>query len=186
MEDIIMQQWKKLGIMLLMVGVFFAMSLVGLNTPFSLAGPRPNCWMTGGGSIFDEVDYGGQPRITHGFVLHCDPRNSDNLQINDHGTGWSFHLGALTGAICLDDPAITPNPPDATFDTFVGQGTGICRNVGGEDRFCTAVWTFTDGGEPGGCVRDTAIIEVRDNDNNLLISISDGNVDCGNHQAHSN
>ncbi|HEY4646821.1 MAG TPA: hypothetical protein VIH25_11135 [Steroidobacteraceae bacterium] len=154
-----------------------------LVAAYALAGGRSNCWMTGGGSIF-AVQYGGEQRITHGFVLHCDPRNSDNLQVNDHGTGWGFHLGDLTSAICIDDPAIDPNPPDASFDTFVGEGTGICRNVGGESRLCTAQWTFTDGGERGGCIRDTAIVNVEDDDGNLLISVS-GEVDCGNHQAHS-
>ena|SRR2546423_2890214 len=138
---------------------------------------KDNCWMTGGGSIFD-VDYGG--RVTHGFVLHCVPRNSDNLEIVDHASGQSFHLEQVTSAICQDDPAIDPNPPDATFDTFTGEGTGRCKQP---DRPCTATWTFTDGGEPGGCVRDTALIEVRDA-NGIVFSVS-GDVDCGNHQAHS-
>ena len=152
---------------------------------YALAGPggRSNCWMTGGGSIF-AVEYGGTQRITHGFVVHCSPRNSDNLEVNDHGTGWHFHLDDLTSAICIDDPAITPNPPDATFDTFIGEGTGICRNVGGEARSCTVQFVFTDGGERGGCIRDTAIVNVEDNNGNVLISVS-GEVDCGNHQAHS-
>ena len=148
-----------------------------------MAAPRSGCWMTGGGSIF-AAEYGGQPRITHGFELDCVPRRSDNLQVNDPGSGWSFHLGNVDYAICIDDPGIEPNPPDALFDTYVGEGTGICRNVGGESRNCWAAWTFTDGGEIGGCLRDTAIIEVRDYDDNLLIAIS-GDVDCGNHQAHS-
>jgi hypothetical protein len=52
-------------------------------------GARSNCWMTGGGSIF-AVEYGGEQRITHGFVVHCSPRNSDNLEVNDHGTGGRF------------------------------------------------------------------------------------------------
>jgi hypothetical protein len=144
---------------------------------------RSNCWMTGGGSIF-AAQYGGEQRITHGFVVHCTPRNSDNLQVNDHGTGWSFHLGDLTAAICIDDPALEPNPPDADFDTFVGEGDGICRNVGGQSRLCTVTFTFTDGGERGGCIRDTAIIEVRDENDVALINVS-GEVDCGNHQAHT-
>ena len=156
---------------------------VAMLTTVVLAAPRSGCWMTGGGSIL-ATEYGGQPRITHGFELDCVPRNSDNLQVNDHGTGWSFHLGNVDSAICIDDPAISPNPPDATFDTYVGRGTGICRNVGGESRSCTARWTFTDGGEVGGCLRDTAIVEVRDENGNELIAIS-GDVDCGNHQAHS-
>ena len=82
-----------------------------LIATYAVAGGRSNCWMTGGGSIF-AVEYGGEQRITHGFVVHCSPRNSDNLEVNDHGTGWHFHMDDLTSAICIDDPAITPNPPD--------------------------------------------------------------------------
>ena len=148
-----------------------------------VAAPRSQCWMTGGGSIF-AAEYGGGQRFTHGFQLDCVPRRNDTLQVNDHGTGWNFHLDDVTSAICIDDPGLEPNPPEASFDTYVGQGNGICRNVGGEARSCWATWTFTDGGEIGGCLRDTAIIEVRDNDDNLLIGVS-GDVDCGNHQAHS-
>ena len=148
-----------------------------------VAAPRSQCWMTGGGSIF-ATEWGGEQRFTHGFQLDCEPRRNDTLQINDHGTGWNFHLDEVIAAICIDDPGISPNPPDAEFDTYVGQGNGICRNVGGEARSCWAMWTFTDGGGIGGCLRDTAIIEVRDEDGNLLIGVS-GDVDCGNHQAHS-
>lgn len=168
------------GLKILAVSAAASLTLVAMTA----SAARNDCWMTGGGSIF-ATEYGGEQRITHGFVIHCTPRRSDNLQVNDHGTGWSFHLRNLTGAICINDPAIEPNPPDATFDTFVGQGTGICRNVAGQSRYCTAVWTFTDGGERGGCIRDTAIIEVLDESGNTLIAVS-GEVDCGNHQAHSN
>jgi hypothetical protein len=145
-------------------------------------GPFKDCWMTGGGSIFDRYEYGG--RVTHGFVLHCTPRNSDNLQIVDHAINTSFHLQTLTSATCEDNPAIEPNPPDATFDTFMGVGTGRCKQPGGIDFPCTATWTFTDGGEVGGCVRDTALIVVRDENGAEVFSVS-GDVDCGNHQAHS-
>jgi len=60
---------------------------------------RSSCWMTGGGSIFDEsgeVIYTGD-RNTHGFELHCTPRRSDNLQVNDHASGQSFHLENADG-----------------------------------------------------------------------------------------
>jgi hypothetical protein len=143
---------------------------------------RFECWMTGGGSIFETdgnvVDYSG--RVTHGFVVHCDPRNSDNLQVNDHASGQSFHMEELTSATCIDDPNLEPNPPDASFDTFVGEGTGRCKQP---DRDCTVQFIFTDGGEVGGCVRDTALITVSDA-NGVVFSVS-GDVDCGNHQAHS-
>jgi hypothetical protein len=159
--------------------------VAGSGTVAANGGGFSRGWMTGGGSIFS-LAYGGDPRITHGFELRCDLRRS-NLQINDHAVGgWDFHLKDLTSAICMDDPAIEPNPPDASFDTFIGEGTGVCRNTGGQSVACVARWIFTDGGERGGCVRDTAVIEVVDaNTNDTLIEVSDGYVDCGNHQAHS-
>src|SRR5690349_25157664 len=102
----------------------------------AVAGGRSNCWMTGGGSIFS-LAYGGDPGITHGFELRCDLSRNSNLQVNDHAVGgWDFHLKQLTSAVCIDDPAITPNPPDANFDTFIGEGTGVCRNVGGQSVAC--------------------------------------------------
>jgi hypothetical protein len=77
-------------------------------------------WMTGGGSIFavdDSVTYGGSfagdGRVTHGFVVHCTPRHSDNLQIVDHAINQGFHLTELIYAECTDDPTIEPNPPNA-------------------------------------------------------------------------
>jgi hypothetical protein len=142
--------------------------------------------MTGGGSIF-ATQYGGEPRITHGFELRCDLRRNSNLQINDHAAGgWDFHLVDLTNAICLDDPAITPNPPDADFDTFVGEGVGRCKNTGGVEVNCYIAFTFTDGGERGGCIRDGASLEVRSNETDeVLISAYNEYLDCGNHQAHS-
>jgi len=177
------KKWNLLKLTLLFVAAGLVLTMGGTG---ALAG-RPDCWMTGGGSIFPfNVQYGGDDRITHGFVVHCTPRNSDNLQVNDHATGNSFHMTNLESAICIDDPAIEPNPPDASFDTFVGQGTGRCNlaGQGGPGVPCTVRFTFTDGGERGGCLRDTAIIEVRDENGNVVISVA-GDVDCGNHQAHS-
>jgi hypothetical protein len=161
------------------------LALVTTMQALAAPGGRLNCWMTGGGSIF-ATQYGGEPRITHGFELRCDLSRNSNLQINDHAVGgWAFHLEDLTSAICIDDPAITPNPPDAEFDTFVGEGDGICRNTAGQARSCTIRFTFTDGGERGGCIRDGATLEVRDLNNVLLISAFNEYLDCGNHQAHS-
>jgi hypothetical protein len=145
---------------------------------------RSNCWMTGGGSIFDqrgEVVYEG--RITHGFEVHCSPRRSDNLEINDHVSGQSFHMEDLLSANCSDDPTIEPNPPDAFFDTFQGYGRGRCKQP---DRPCEVYFTFTDGGERGGCLRDTASILVREIGSGTTVISITGDVDCGNHQAHSN
>jgi len=144
----------------------------------SLAGGRQDCWMTGGGSIFDvtgnEVAYTG--RATHGFELHCDTRNPNNLEINWGGN--RFHLTDLQAANCSDDPAISPNPPDASFDTYVGIGTG---RYNGAPGYC-ANWTFTDAGEPG--TSDTATIVITDCAGITILSVS-GPLNNGNHQAHS-
>lgn len=159
------------------------LSLIGVATAalaFSVsAGPRSSCWMTGGGSIFDglgqSAEYTG--RTTHGFVVHCDPRNSDNLQINWEGN--RFHLTDLITAMCPDDPDIQPEPPVADFDTFIGMGVGKLNNRPG----ATVNFTFTDAGEPG--VPDTASILIMDADGNVVLNIS-GPLTFGNHQAHTN
>lgn len=144
------------------------------------AGKPNDCWMTGGGSVFNtnghEVLYAG--RRTHGFVLHCDPRNSDNLQINWDGN--RFHLTELVSAVCPNDPAIDPDPPGAYFDTFIGMGEG---RYNGRRGFCAA-WTFTDAGEPG--IADTADIVITNcTTNEVMLQVS-GPLTFGNHQAHSN
>ncbi len=151
----------------------------GMAMAFSAsAGKPPDCWMTGGGSIFDSdsvVEYTG--RTTHGMVLHCDTRNPNKLQIN-----WEeniFHLTALNSAACPDTAGIEPNPPDATFDTFIGMGEGRLNG----DPGATISFTFTDAGEPG--TADTATIAIFDPDGWQVLSIS-GPLTFGNHQAHSN
>lgn len=129
--------------------------------------------MTGGGSVFT-VDGG---RVTHGFELHCDvTKGPNNLQVN-WGRGNKFHLESLATAVCSDDPTITPNPPDAGFDTYVGAGIGRYNGQAG----ATAEWTFTDAGEPG--KNDWATIVIKDASNTVVLSVS-GNLNSGNHQAH--
>lgn len=175
---------------------FFLVASLALTVSVGGIGPSPafacdyaNGWMTGGGSFFyyPTLAYGGQVgstgRVTHGFVVHCTPRHSDNLEIVDHSTGLNFHLTELTYAVCSDDPGIDPNPPDAAFDTFYGEGVGRCKMPSDNQwQDCSIRFTFTDGGERGGCIRDTASIEIINGNGNLLIIGSD--VDCGNHQAH--
>ena len=140
---------------------------------------KNDCWMTGGGSVFDTngsiIEYTG--RTTHGFVVHCDPRNSDNLQINWEGN--RFHLTDLNNAICDDDPALTPESPDAEFDTFIGMGTGRLNN----ERGATVWFKFTDDGQPG--VGDFAHIIVSDPSGDVVLDV-EGYLTFGNHQAHSN
>ena len=66
--------------------------------------------MTGGGSVFTTDG----ERVTHGFEIHCDLREPNNIEVN-----WApknnFHLTELTGALCTDSPAIDQNPPNAPF-----------------------------------------------------------------------
>lgn len=183
------KKWNFFRFAVVVLAMSLALTAGGTGPSPALAEPvgvgKDNCWMTGGGSIFS-AEYGGNfdgsDRVTHGFVVHCVPRNSDNLQVVDHSTGQTFHLETLTSATCIDDPAIDPNPPDATFDTFVGNGTGRCKQP---DRPCTVEFRFTDGGEVGGCVRDTAMITVTDDATGATVISVSGDVDCGNHQAHS-
>ena len=163
---------NKLGKKLLLgsAGVFVALA--------ASAGKPPDCWMTGGGSIFDAdgmVEYTG--RTTHGMVLHCDSRNPNRLEINWEGN--QFHLTSLNAAMCPDTAGIEPNPPGAAFDTFQGMGEGRLNGVPG----ATISFTFTDAGEPG--VNDTAEITIFDPDGWQVLNIA-GPLTFGNHQAHSN
>lgn len=130
-------------------------------------------FMTGGGS----VSASDGSRVTHGFTLQCNIKNSpDNLQIN-WGSGNSFHLAALSAVVCFNDPAINPEPPSAGFNTMVGRGTGTLNGVAG----ASVTFTFSDAGEPGR--NDTAKITVQDAGGNTVLSAS-GNLTGGNQQAH--
>lgn len=185
---------KGSGFIVLVAGLALAISVWGIGLSPALGCEFAEGWMTGGGSIFNTNNtlvYGGQVgsdgRVTHGFVVHCTPRNSDNIEIVDHVSGLNFHLLDLTAAACTDDPSIIPNPPGAAFDTFNGEGIGRCKvdpPVGtGRWEPCSIIFTFADGGERGGCIRDTANIWIRNGSGATLLLIS-GDVDCGNHQAH--
>ena len=126
-------------------------------------------YMTGGGSVFTP----GGMRVTHGFSLDC-YSGAGNLQVNFGGD--SFHLESLTGAACLDNPAIAAGGA-AGFDTYQGTGTGRFNGFPGH----TAVWKFTDAGEPGR--NDTAEITITDPASNIVLKVS-GALRNGNHQAH--
>jgi hypothetical protein len=158
-----------------------------LVTAAAVAAGRTDCWMTGGGSVFR--DNGGEVvvtgpkigRVTHGFELHCDRANPNNLEINwkdDGGNAQRFHLEQLTSAVCTDSPLIEPDPPGASFDTFTGEGNGRYSGAPG----ATAQWVFTDAGEGGS--GDTASIQIWDAGGNLVLTVS-GYLTFGNHQAHS-
>ncbi len=141
--------------------------------------------MTGGGSILTSSppDTPGGIRITHGFELHCNVnKKPNNLEINIHDSANSqFHLDNLTFANCTDDPTITPNPPNAPFDTYEGKGTGSYNRQPG----ATAEWIFTDAGEPGINDRIRKLI-IRDNSGAVVLFVPDPGhtLTYGNHQAH--
>ncbi len=128
--------------------------------------------MTGGGAIGS-----GAARATHGFTLHCDVTQGPNkLQVN-WGRSNSFHLEALTAAICTDNPALESGSPTADFDTYSGTGTGRYNGSSG----ARAEWTFTDAGEPG--VADTASLKISDARGKVVLTVS-GAV-AGDQQAHN-
>jgi hypothetical protein len=134
--------------------------------------------MTGGGSIFTIDD----ERVTHGFQIHCDLREPNNLQINWHN-GNRFHMTELTAAVCTDSEMIDQGSPEAYFDTFKGAGVGRLNNEPG----ATIEFVFVDAGEPGN--NDTAMFTIRDADGNLVLEVTGdpnvpGYLDRGNHQAH--
>lgn len=129
-------------------------------------------FMTGGGSVFTRAGV----RVTHGFVLHCTPSDGANrLQVN-----WGkkrFHLTSLDSASCTDDPAISPSPPNASFDTMTASGTGRYNGQAG----ASIEFTFADAGEPGR--NDTAAMTIKDAASNTVLSVA-GTLEHGNHQAH--
>jgi hypothetical protein len=129
--------------------------------------------MTGGGS----VDNSNNKRITHGFTLQCDVANGpNNLEVN-WGNGNNFHLTSLTSAYCVDDSSINSNPPAASFNTYIGAGTGKLNGVSD----ATIAFTFTDAGEPG--KNDQATMTIVDSSGNTVLTVS-GVLHNGNHQAH--
>ncbi|HWY46196.1 MAG TPA: hypothetical protein VNX70_02360 [Bryobacteraceae bacterium] len=166
-------------------GVIYAFSAPGVSTVFSrttfqlegatiLACPGSPGRMTGGGSVF-ETD---GTRVTHGFELHCDVADvPNNLEIN-WGPGNRFHLETLVSASCYTDPNINAGHPAAPFNTYVGFGTGDYNGAPG----ASAIWTFTDAGEPGS--NDMATIKIKDVNGNTVLTVS-GNLDSGNQQAHN-
>jgi hypothetical protein len=144
--------------------------LVLTNTLIPLEDGR----MTGGGSFFNSG------RFTHGFELHCDPNNlPNNLEINWRGSSNAFHLTSLTSATCTDDPALSPLPRPAPFDTYMGVGVGTLNGVPG----AVITFTFTDAGEPG--TSDLADISIVPPGGGTPIAVS-GLLRFGNHQAHPN
>lgn len=130
--------------------------------------------MTGGGG---QVTV-GDVYVTRGFTIHCDIVLSNNLEINWPDNKW--HLDKpLTSATCIDDPAVSPEPPPAPFDTFIGVGIGRLNGVDGY----RVEFTFVDSGEPGGD-NDRAQIQIFSPSNVLVLNVPMDFLDNGNLQAH--
>jgi hypothetical protein len=132
----------------------------------------------GGGSIII-----GDILVTKGLTLHCDIVLSNNLEVNWPGNKW--HLDKpITSAECIDDPAFSPEPPSAPFDTFIGEAVGRLNGVDGSFiRF-----TFVDAGEPGG-KNDQAGIQIwapgaDPTVDAPVLNLPLGPTDRGNLQAH--
>ena len=130
------------------------------------------CRWTGGGTIGTNRD----PRVTHGFELHCNVNQlPNNLEVNWGGN--HFHLDVLTQVECTDDPAINPTPPRAGYDTIHGWGNGKYNGVSEYH----VEFIFTDAGEPGKV--DWAWIKITDSGGDTVMEVS-GFLKSGNQQAH--
>lgn len=141
--------------------------------------------MTGGGRINTEsitVPLTPGTIVTHGFELHCKATDLPNgLEVNWNtlaGLGSNrFHLETLNDALCWDDPAISPNPPNAPFDSMTGDGFGRYNGQSGAYVY----FYLTDAGEPG--QNDWAYIHVEYPPGITVLDVS-GHLQFGNHQAH--
>ena len=131
--------------------------------------------MTGGGGQITI----GDMYITRGFTIHCDITLSNNIEINWPGNKW--HLDKpITSALCIDDPTISPVPPDAPFDTFIGTATGRLNGVDGS----LLRFVFIDDGERGAQVHDKAQIQIWDPNGTLVLNVPLSELTKGNIQAH--
>lgn len=130
--------------------------------------------MTGGGNQITI----GDVKVTRGFTIHCDITLSNNLEINWPDNKWHI-TKPLTMALCVDDPAVHPEPPPAPFDTFIGEGIGEWNGQAGS----LVRFTFVDAGEPGG-KNDRAQIQVWAADGTLVLDVPMSFLNNGNLQAH--
>jgi len=137
--------------------------------------PPPNLEgrMTGGGAqIFGGV------KITRGFTVHCDLTLSNNVEINWDKNQWHIDK-PLTKATCINDPAYQQQPPNAPFNTFIGEGIGRLNGVDGSK----IIFTFIDAGEPGKF--DKAAIRIIAPDGiTMVLNVPLVFLDNGNIQAH--
>ena len=117
-------------------------------------------------------------KITRGFTIHCDLTLSNNVEINWDNNQWHIDK-PLTMATCIDDPAYHEQPPNAPFNTFIGEGFGRLNGVDGSK----IIFTFIDAGEPGKF--DKAAIRIIAPDGiTVVLDVPLVFLDNGNIQAH--
>jgi hypothetical protein len=131
--------------------------------------------MTGGGG---QVTI-GDVYITRGFTIHCDITLSNNLEIYWPGNKWHIDK-PLTSAECIDDPDVSPVPPEAPFDTFIGEGVGRLNGVDGS----LVRFIFVDTGERGAGPHDRSQIQIWAPDGTLVLDVPLSSLTKGNIQAH--
>jgi len=154
-------------------------NIKGAVATFTTPPPPDLGRMTGGGTVRLLADDGDLVRITNGFTLHCDILLSNNLEINWAGNQWHLEKESLSEVSCTDDPAVAPEPPPAPFDTFEATAMGRYNGVWGYPIH----FILQDSGEPGGKA-DRAMMEIRDPDGMLVLSVPWDVIVNGNIQAH--
>ena len=161
---------------ILLVVVVLILSISSLLATVSPALACEPCRWTGGGTINTGADFPSGVRVTHGFELHCDLDEPNNLEVNWGGN--HFHLSELTWALCNYDPTKPgPGHPKVLCNEIYGRGIG---KFNGTDGYKIFFW-FTDGGEPG--VNDWAQIRITDPADHPILFV-EGYLTHGNHQAH--
>jgi hypothetical protein len=143
--------------------------------------PPTKARFTGGARLLATNPAGAEPQIS--VTLHCSTTSNPNrMEVNwkDPATGKEqrFHMTQMTSASCSDDPTITPNPPDASFDTHDGKGNGRLNGVLG----ATAEWRLQDAGERGTGV-DRGNITIKNSSSTTVLQASGVTLD-GDWQAH--
>jgi hypothetical protein len=142
-------------------------------------------YMTGGGSIIG-VPIGGGGEIVeeeavavyHGFELYCDPTNMpNNLQVSWEGN--TAHLDTVGTAMCIFDPNLSPENPEADFNTLTVSGVGHLESSG---RTVNITAVLTDAGEGG--QQDSATFVITDPIGGAPLLAVTGRLKGGNHQAH--
>jgi hypothetical protein len=133
--------------------------------------------MTGGGSIICPAPV---YRVTFGYELHCQLENTpistpNNLEVNFSG-GDNFHLTQLTSSVCSLNGS--PTPPEAPFNTMIGEGTGTFNG-----QAATISFKLVDNGEPG-AGNDRAAFTIRLASGQQVLSCGPQLLEGGNNQAH--